>query len=225
MCKNIEDIALIADVTIWDHHITNFEKIKELKTVKITFDKNRCGAKIAWDILVGREYPWWLNVIDDRDRWVWLHPFSKELGKYLFSSFNEEIFDEISNWSKDKICNAVAEGKQLCAQDDKAINNMIINALKCTLTVLDRTYRVYITTGYAGLFSETGHILSSRADCDIAAMWKYDLSADEWNISLRSTGDIDVAAVAKQFGGGGHKHAAGFRIDGSKNSIRTVFSF
>ncbi|KKK83930.1 hypothetical protein LCGC14_2788440, partial [marine sediment metagenome] len=29
--------------------------------------------------------------------------------------------------------------------------------------------------------------------------------------SLRSAGDFDVSAIAKQYGGGGHKSAAGFR--------------
>lgn len=34
-----------------------------------------------------------------------------------------------------------------------------------------------------------------------------------WRGSMRSTGDVDVAAVARRLGGGGHAHAAGFRID------------
>ncbi len=32
--------------------------------------------------------------------------------------------------------------------------------------------------------------------------------------SLRSTGELDVEAIAKQFGGGGHKHAAGLDVEG-----------
>jgi nanoRNase/pAp phosphatase (c-di-AMP/oligoRNAs hydrolase) len=31
-------------------------------------------------------------------------------------------------------------------------------------------------------------------------------------VSLRSKGDFDVSAIAKRFGGGGHKNAAGFNI-------------
>jgi nanoRNase/pAp phosphatase (c-di-AMP/oligoRNAs hydrolase) len=30
--------------------------------------------------------------------------------------------------------------------------------------------------------------------------------------SLRSNGDYDVSAIAKVFGGGGHKNAAGFEV-------------
>jgi phosphoesterase RecJ-like protein len=46
---------------------------------------------------------------------------------------------------------------------------------------------------------------------------------DEYRVSLRSKGDADIGAVAKEFGGGGHKNAAGCtvtgRIDELRNSI------
>jgi phosphoesterase RecJ-like protein len=35
---------------------------------------------------------------------------------------------------------------------------------------------------------------------------------DEWKVSLRSRGDINVARIASSFGGGGHKNAAGYKI-------------
>ena len=34
---------------------------------------------------------------------------------------------------------------------------------------------------------------------------------DEWRVSMRSKGDIDVGAIARAHGGGGHKNAAGFQ--------------
>jgi phosphoesterase RecJ-like protein len=45
----------------------------------------------------------------------------------------------------------------------------------------------------------------------------------EYRISLRSKGDIDVGAVAKEFGGGGHKNAAGCTVRGSRESLRALF--
>ena len=36
---------------------------------------------------------------------------------------------------------------------------------------------------------------------------------DEYRVSMRSKGDIDIGAVAKEFGGGGHKNAAGCTVD------------
>ena len=44
-------------------------------------------------------------------------------------------------------------------------------------------------------------------------------SENEFNVSLRSHGSVNVAAVAKEFGGGGHKHAAGFTIRGKYKKI------
>ena len=38
---------------------------------------------------------------------------------------------------------------------------------------------------------------------------------DEYRVSMRSKGDIDIGAVAKEFGGGGHKNAAGCTVSGA----------
>ncbi len=40
-----------------------------------------------------------------------------------------------------------------------------------------------------------------------------------FKVSMRSNGDFDVAAVAKQYGGGGHKKAAGCNASGNINNI------
>jgi phosphoesterase RecJ-like protein len=43
---------------------------------------------------------------------------------------------------------------------------------------------------------------------------------DEYRVSLRSKGEIDIGAVAKEFGGGGHKNAAGCTVRGPIESLR-----
>lgn len=42
-----------------------------------------------------------------------------------------------------------------------------------------------------------------------------EMSQDRVKVSLRSIGDVDVAAFARPFGGGGHKHASGLSLHGS----------
>jgi phosphoesterase RecJ-like protein len=37
---------------------------------------------------------------------------------------------------------------------------------------------------------------------------------DEYRVSLRSKGDVDINAIAKEYGGGGHKNASGCTISG-----------
>ncbi len=48
------------------------------------------------------------------------------------------------------------------------------------------------------------------------------LQGEEYRVSLRSKGDVDVGSVAKAFGGGGHKNAAGCTVTGTIDSVQKV---
>jgi len=49
------------------------------------------------------------------------------------------------------------------------------------------------------------------------------VEGNEYRVSLRSKGDIDVGGVAKEFGGGGHKNAAGCTVKGDIQALRLTF--
>ena len=51
------------------------------------------------------------------------------------------------------------------------------------------------------------------------AIFLYEIGQDEYKISLRASGDVDVSKVAEYFGGGGHKKAAGFTLQGKSEEI------
>lgn len=52
-----------------------------------------------------------------------------------------------------------------------------------------------------------------------------EISPNTIKIGLRSKGRIDVAAIAQQFGGGGHRQAAGARLPGTLHEVqKTVFN-
>jgi bifunctional oligoribonuclease and PAP phosphatase NrnA len=46
---------------------------------------------------------------------------------------------------------------------------------------------------------------------------------DQYRVSMRSKGEIDIGAVAKQFGGGGHKNAAGCSVTGPIDALQKLF--
>jgi len=48
----------------------------------------------------------------------------------------------------------------------------------------------------------------------LAVVYMREVGDNKFRVSLRSKGDINVAKVAEQFGGGGHKNAAGCSIEG-----------
>jgi phosphoesterase RecJ-like protein len=49
------------------------------------------------------------------------------------------------------------------------------------------------------------------------------IEGDEYRVSMRSKGEIDIGAVAKQFGGGGHKNAAGCSATGPVDVLQKLF--
>lgn len=49
----------------------------------------------------------------------------------------------------------------------------------------------------------------------------FEVAQGRWQYSLRSRGKFDVSEVAKIFGGGGHKGAAGFTVDAPVHRINT----
>jgi phosphoesterase RecJ-like protein len=46
---------------------------------------------------------------------------------------------------------------------------------------------------------------------------------ERYRVSMRSKGDIDIGAVAKSFGGGGHKNAAGCTVSGAIDALQKTF--
>jgi phosphoesterase RecJ-like protein len=53
-----------------------------------------------------------------------------------------------------------------------------------------------------------------------AAVFFKEAEHGQWRVSLRSKGDIDVGRVARVFGGGGHKNAAGCTLTGALDDVK-----
>ena len=49
------------------------------------------------------------------------------------------------------------------------------------------------------------------------------IEGDDYRVSMRSKGDIDIGLVAKEFGGGGHKNAAGCTVSGPIDALQKQF--
>ena len=51
------------------------------------------------------------------------------------------------------------------------------------------------------------------------ALFMYELETQNYKVSLRSKGKVDVSIIAQYFGGGGHTRAAGFTMKGSFHDV------
>lgn len=61
-------------------------------------------------------------------------------------------------------------------------------------------------------------VLRTAEEAEVACVAKQ-LAADEWAVSLRSKGNVDVSRVAVALGGGGHRYAAGFTGHGTEADV------
>jgi phosphoesterase RecJ-like protein len=59
-------------------------------------------------------------------------------------------------------------------------------------------------------------------DIEAVAFFK-EAGTDDWRVSMRSKGEVDVNAIAKQFGGGGHKNASGCSAEGRFEDLKLRF--
>ena len=57
----------------------------------------------------------------------------------------------------------------------------------------------------------------------LAVVFFKETGPGEWRVSMRSKGDIDVNAIAKEFGGGGHKNASGCSARGDLDALQALF--
>jgi len=87
---------------------------------------------------------------------------------------------------------------------------------------VELTQAMFAASG-AGPSDSDGLIDTPRSIAGVeATLLLRELGAERWKISLRSRGPVDVERIARDFGGGGHKNAAGGMIDGPLASVRPL---
>jgi bifunctional oligoribonuclease and PAP phosphatase NrnA len=61
-------------------------------------------------------------------------------------------------------------------------------------------------------------IVRTTQQAEVAAVFK-EVAPQQWSVSMRAKADVDLAAVASSFGGGGHRLAAGYSTSGSIDDV------
>lgn len=204
----MREIAAEAEhVTVLDHHKTAREDLASLfeeKVIDGVFDMNRSGAVIAWNYLhPEKPVPRLLKYIQDRDLWRWELDYSKEISAALRSyPMDFRVWDDLM----DNILRLKKEGEALERSNRQQIAHLKTEAFYRKID----GYNVPVINAYGPIVSELAGELSEGEPFAAA----YQVVSDGVIFSLRSSQDgLDVSEIAKKFGGGGHKHAAGFKVD------------
>lgn len=170
------------------------------------FDMTRSGAMLAWNFFHDGPPPKLLRYVEDRDLWRFLLPNSREVHAATSSyPHGIEHFDRLVHRCAADPGLLIMEGKAVLRSHDKDVATF---AKLTRRTMRIGGYNVPVANLPPSMASDAGHLLSEAHP--FAATY-YDAEGGRV-FSLRSREDgMDVSAIASQYGGGGHKHAAGFR--------------
>lgn len=200
----LEGLARLASsLIVLDHHKTAQADLAGLPFAK--FDMEKSGAVLSWEHFhPGERVPLLLQYIQDRDLWRFGLPKSREVAAALRSYPMDFVV-----WTSlvARVGVLQVEGEILLRAQAEQVKIMADNAVE---TVIGG-YAVPCANATL-FFSEVGEELCRRFPNKPFSAYYLDRSDGKRQFGLRSRGGFDVSAVAKEYGGGGHKDAAGFVI-------------
>lgn len=195
---------------VLDHHISKKEVLAGFDFA--VFDNERSGAGLAWDYLFGGESqgpygenvldrPWWVDYTEDQDLWRWKLPYSREINGYLMvQERTVERWQQIETIKEPMAVFEQGIGIQQRTEFD------VRDTLRNLQAGRFHGYRTGVVNASI-VVSEVGEAIYNQG-YDIALMW-HERKQGDISFGLRSK-TVDVGAIAKQYGGGGHKAASGF---------------
>ena len=231
----LQELSKVAkDIMILDHHTSTFITMESMKNsdmmnVKYELDIKLSGCQLAWnhfypDLL----RPWFLEYISDRDLWKFELGNSKEINEALHykNLINVESMDMIICYTMDEIQTLVDLGKIILDITNKTIHYALRECVEGIFLVDEKIYNVWFGTIGRNLRSEFGNQMIQKRMMngnlpDFSVVYSYQPKLGLWFISLRGSENCpDLSIIAKHFGGGGHKKAAGFEY---KNPFDSIF--
>lgn len=227
----VQDMLAHANsVTLIDHHKTAIEDLRQLKEREVATngdgmgdkfgwfcDLNRSGATLAWDYLFPSEpRPLLLGHIEDRDLWRFKLPNTREIQANVFSyEYSFELWDKLMSADQAELMKMTVAGAAIERKHHKDISELVG---VCKRRMVIGGHDVPVASLPYTLTSDAGHLMA-QGEPFAACYWD---TADGRVFSLRSTdGGLDVSEVAKQYGGGGHVMASGFKVPRDHELART----
>lgn len=233
----MKDISLKAKRLVWlDHHKTSFDitvgegpladdtvykwKGKSPKSgdIEVILDNRKSGCILAWEYLFpDQPIPLMFKYIDDIDRWAKRYESSMFFSRYLRTK--DFLFDEwynllLAETDPGRFKDILVTGETLQRAFEKHVSSIIKNKRENSLVLppeleMGIAPTKYLVCNCPSIFaSDVGALLAEESGT-FGMTWSLKRNG-KIGCQLRSKGDFDVSAIAKMYGGGGHKNAAGF---------------
>jgi len=176
------------------------------------FDMNRSGAVMTWEFChPGVEVPMLLRLIEDRDLWRFTMPETKPFGVWLrCEPFNFERWELIAQQLNDGRDAEIIFSEAAAMQ--RFFDQKVAEIGRLARRGMIDGHEVPLCNCPPMFASEVGHwLLENNPFAPFAAT--YSDQGKSRGYSLRSRDDrLNVADIARKFGGGGHRNAAGFGV-------------
>lgn len=196
--------SLAKSFQIYDHHKTARAVLDGAPYA--LFDMERSGVGLAWDYLFGATRPFWVDYTEDMDLWNWALPNSQEINAFLMVQPRiKEVWDALIRVHN--ATSAADAGIGVRQYIEYYTRSVVAEAQE---GMLEGLKTAVLNIPYAGV-SEAGNALC-KTGYPIALCW-FERGDGIIQFSLRGDGSVDVSAIAKSFGGGGHHNAAGFQLN------------
>lgn len=201
-----------AEQVIWiDHHKSAIDAMAGVTHPRLhrKVSIERSGAYLTSEFFWPNVRPSeMVQLVDDRDRWVFADPRSKAFAAGLFSRPYK-----IGEWNKaaEDVEKVTAEGEAVLVKHWKDIREL----LDVMTTFKDVAGQSVPTANlpYTSASDACHELLERHVEAPFAACWFLRKDGKMvFSLRSRSGSDVDVSLIAKTFGGGGHKHAAGFAV-------------
>lgn len=195
---------------VLDHHKTAQADLEGLDFCQ--FDMKRSGAGMTWDYFRDTVHhaprPWLVDYVEDRDLWKWELDRSRDVSAYI----GVQERDTFAQWDAMlhlPVEKAMEAGREIQRGVERYVRDMTKEVRWATV---DGHEVPVVNAPYINI-SEVLNALVSKYKPPFAVGWQQQANGS-YNYSLRSHDEgVDVSAVAKAHGGGGHRNAAGFRAD------------
>jgi len=201
-------LKIVKSLTQLDHHVTVKDITESIPNHVYALDHS--GAVLAWKYFFPEEeIPTYLKYVEDIDLWKFQMPRAEDF--LAFSATAPFDFEKLDSTVEDfeneeKRTSFLDRGKNLLEYQNKLIEEMLENGEEVELD----GYNAFLVNSPV-LPSQLGNAMVKKGYA-VGITWAY--SNDVIKISMRSDkdGDVHVGEIAKKYGGGGHKSAAGFIV-------------
>lgn len=231
-CYTTRLLTEAASLHLFDHHKGSIGTYSDFRfiadpNVHVIHDETRSGALITWQALFPNQVPTWVDSVSDRDLWQFRYEFTLYVCEGLManpmelSPFWLSLISEDAQTNSGTYLTLMAEITTTGAAILKYRDNLIQSTIAYTASET-------IIQGHVIPIINTIRPLGSETVGELAKHFPYAIGwyveRNQYKLSFRADGDspIDLNALLKPHGGGGHAKASGLVLPIQGRDIYTA---